>query len=120
MNAVVVVLIILLVIFLLMFAALAFFYVHIRRSPKKVGGLKQLRDTSYIPAGNVGTTYGGYNEERRMTPDVSDDDDYRPKKKPTYVSDEEEYRPKKKHNYVSSDDEEEEYRPKRKTRKARV
>lgn len=116
MNAVVVVLIILLVIFLCMFGALAFFYIHIRRSPKKAGGLKQLRGESYIPAGNVGTTYGSYNHTERRSPVVSDgdsdddDDDYRPRKKKqqqrTYSS--------------SSEESEEEYRPKRKSKKASV
>ena len=118
MNAVVVVLIILLVIFLCMFGALAFFYIHIRRSPKKAGGLKQLRGESYIPAGNVGTTYGSYNHTERRSPVVSDgdsdedeDDDYRPKKKK-----------KQQRTYSSSSEEEseEEYRPKRKSKKASV
>lgn len=117
MNAVVVVLIILLVIFLCMFGALAFFYIHIRRSPKKAGGLKQLRGESYIPAGNVGTTYGSYNQSERRSPVVSDgdsdedddDDDYRPRKK------------KQQRTYSSSEEEsEEEYRPKRKSKKASV
>lgn len=113
MNAVVVVLIILLVIFLCMFGALAFFYIHIRRSPKKAGGLKQLHSESYIPAGNVGTTYGSYNPDRR-TPDVSDDseeddDDDRPKKKK-----------QQQRRYSSSEESEEEYRPKRKSKKASI
>ena len=118
MNAVVVVLIILLVIFLCMFGALAFFYIHIRRSPKKAGGLKQLRGESYIPAGNVGTTYGSYNQSERRSPVVSDgdsdedyeDDDYRPRKKK-----------QQQRTYSSSEEEsEEEYRPKRKSKKASV
>ena len=118
MNAVVVVLIILLVIFLCMFGALAFFYIHIRRSPKKAGGLKQLRGESYIPAGNVGTTYGSYNHTERRSPVVSDgdsdeddDDDYRPRKK----------KQQQQRKYSSSEEEsEEEYRPKRKSKKASV
>lgn len=117
MNAVVVVLIILLVIFLCMFGALAFFYIHIRRSPKKAGGLKQLRGESYIPAGNVGTTYGSYNQSERRSPVVSDgdsdedDDDYRPRKK----------QQQQQRKYSSSEEEsEEEYRPKRKSKKASV
>ena len=118
MNAVVVVLIILLVIFLCMFGALAFFYIHIRRSPKKAGGLKQLRGESYIPAGNVGTTYGSYNQSERRSPVVSDGDSdggggdgYRRRKK----------KDRQHRKYSSSEEEsEEEYRPKRKSKKASV
>ena len=122
MNAVVVVLIILLVIFLCMFGALAFFYIHIRRSPKKSGGLKQLRSESYIPAGNVGTTYGNYNSSgftERHSPVVSDgsdeddDDDYRPKKKKKQQQ-------QQRRVYSSEEESEEEYRPKRKSKKASV
>ena len=85
--------------------------------------LKQLRSESYIPAGNVETTYGNYNNSsgftERHSPVVSDgsdeddDDDYRPKKKKKQQQ-------QQRRVYSSEEESEEEYRPKRKSKKASV
>lgn len=101
MNAVVVILITLLIIFLLMFAALILFYINIRKKSASSGGRQQLHSkNSFVPAGNLDTSYSGRFE---------DEDDNGPKKQSRYVSDDEDDAPrrssKKQSRYVSDDDE---------------